>query len=372
MTAVFLFGTLLDEALRAVVAGTPLPGRPATLPGWQLRRAAAGDYPVLAEAPGAAAEGLLVEDVAEAVLARLDHYESGFAYRREEASVETAEGPRPAWVYRPETPDNASDEGWSLAAWQRAWGPLTREAAAEAMAHEDEAVHWPLRQRMPTIRLRAASRLRARANPSPLRLRRGFTRDSVVSHARRLPYSAYFALQEDDLSHPHFTGGESPRLTRAALVSGDAVTVLPYDPVRDRVLLVEQFRYAPYVRGDLHPWTLEPVAGRIDPGETPDQAALRETREEAGLVLDRLLPAGRYYVSPGAMTEYLYSYIGLCDLPDGAGLADGGKDDEGEDIRGHVLSFAALMGAVESGEAENGPLLISAYWLARERDRLRG
>ncbi len=162
----------------------------------------------------------------------------------------------------------------------------------------------------------------------------------------------------------------SPVVNRAAFVSGDAVTVLPYDPLRDRVLLVEQFRTGPFARGDHTPWQLEAIAGRIDPGETPEDCARREAVEEAGLTLGALLPVAGYYPSPGAKSEFIYSYVALCDLPDGsAGVF--GVAEEAEDIRGHLISFDRLMELVASGEASNAPVLLSALWLQRERGRLR-
>jgi nudix-type nucleoside diphosphatase (YffH/AdpP family) len=151
---------------------------------------------------------------------------------------------------------------------------------------------------------------------------------------------------------------------------GDAVTVLPWDPVRDRVLVVEQFRAGCWMRGDANPWSIEPVAGRIDGGETPEEAARRETREEAGLALHELLPVGTYYPSPAAVTEYLYSYVALADLPDGA-AGVGGAEEEAEDIRGHVIAFETLMELIDSGEVANGPLILTALWLSRHRERLR-
>jgi nudix-type nucleoside diphosphatase (YffH/AdpP family) len=151
----------------------------------------------------------------------------------------------------------------------------------------------------------------------------------------------------------------------------DAVTVLPYDPVRDRVLLIEQFRTGPLARGDVAAWQLEAIAGRIDPGETPQDAARREAVEEAGLTLDTLIPVAGYYPSPGAISEFLYSYVALVDLPDGsAGIF--GVEGEAEDIRGHLIPFAQMMDLVASGEIANAPLILTALWLQRERARLRG
>jgi ADP-ribose pyrophosphatase len=203
-----------------------------------------------------------------------------------------------------------------------------------------------------------------------LTLRRRTGPGDVQVLAKRRPYTGFFAVEEYDLRFRRFDGGMSDVVSRTAFVTGDAVTVLPYDAVRDRVLLIEQFRPAPFVRGDAECWSLEAIAGRVDAGETPEDAARREAVEEAGLALGDLLFVAGYYPSPGAVAEYLYSYVALTDLPDGiAGVF--GLDGEAEDIRGHLVSFDALMGLVQSGEINNAPLVLTALWLARERGRLR-
>jgi ADP-ribose pyrophosphatase len=199
-----------------------------------------------------------------------------------------------------------------------------------------------------------------------LTLRRRTGPGDVQVLAKRRPYTGFFAVEEYDLRFRRFDGGMSDVVSRTAFVTGDAVTVLPYDAVRDRVLLIEQFRPAPFVRGDAECWSLEAIAGRVDAGETPEDAARREAVEEAGLALGDLLFVAGYYPSPGAVAEYLYSYVALTDLPDGiAGVF--GLDGEAEDIRGHLVSFDALMGLVQSGEINNAPLVLTALWLARER-----
>lgn len=223
--------------------------------------------------------------------------------------------------------------------------------------------------RRQAISVRAASRLRGGAGPTTLR--KTALSGDVVTASLRQPYAKFFAMEEYDVAWRRFDGTMTPPATRAAFVSGDAVTVLPYDPQRDRVLLVEQFRAGPHARGDTQPWQLEAIAGRIDPGETPEQAARREAVEEAGLALGPLLPVAGYYPSPGILTEYLYSYVAITDLPDGAAGVFG-LEAEQEDIRGHLISFDRLMGLVASGEIANAPLILTALWLARERPELRG
>ncbi|MGB5870909.1 MAG: NUDIX domain-containing protein, partial [Albidovulum sp.] len=193
----------------------------------------------------------------------------------------------------------------------------------------------------------------------------------TVTRDLRHPYAAYFSVEEYALRYRRFDGEMSAELERAAFISGDAAIVLPYDPIRDRVMVIEQFRVGPYARGDANPWLIEAIAGRVDGGESPEEAARREAVEEAGLTLEKLIAGPDYYPSPGAKAEYLYSFVGIADLPDAA-AGTGGLEDEDEDIRSHVIPFAQLMALIASGEVNNAPLIILAYWLDGQRPALRG
>jgi ADP-ribose pyrophosphatase len=224
-----------------------------------------------------------------------------------------------------------------------------------------------VRARLPQLRVAVASAMRASALPEA-RQRQGMGVVSLDGYT--VAHFGFFGLEVQTLRHVRFDGSLSAPLRREVFQMGDAVTVLPYDPKLDRVLLIEQFRTGPFGRGDPCPWTLEAIAGRIDPGETPEDAARREAVEEAGLTLGRLEKIAEYYPSPGAITEYVYSYLALCDLPDSV-AGDFGKDDEAEDIRSHLVSFDAFMALVETGEIATAPLVLTALWLQRERARLR-
>jgi len=219
--------------------------------------------------------------------------------------------------------------------------------------------------------MRARSFVRARDGAAPVEVRAGFSASDVEIQRRDLPYAKYFDAEDIALRHKRFDGSMSDPMLRSVFRSADAVTVLPYYPVLDQVVLVEQFRPGAFVRGDANPWVLEPVAGRCDGDEPVEVVAEREMVEEAGLTLLSLESIGNYYPSPGCLSEYLYSFVGVVDLSD-AQTGVHGLEVENEDIRTHFLTFDAVMALVQSGEADSGPLLLSLYWLAANRARLRG
>lgn len=192
----------------------------------------------------------------------------------------------------------------------------------------------------------------------------------VTSYANRTVYNGFFSVKEYDLSFTKFDGSKSDVVTRSALISFDAVIVLPYDPIHDRVLLVEQFRAGPFARQEENPWCLEPIAGLIDQGETPEEAGLREAHEEAGLTLSRLELVARSYPSPGISTEFFHQYIGITSLPKTTSLVSG-LASEAEDIRSHIFCFSDFLKMIDAGQITVGPAILLGLWLAQHRDKLR-
>ena len=348
MTTVFLHGTLMHPAHRAAVLGREVATRPATLKGWR-RGGGTDPWPVIAPEPSSRVEGSSLEATPED-LERLTRY--GRAQGHAPRKVAIGEGA--ALTFVPEA-GGAPSGPWSLEEWACDWGDLAVEAAREAMGD----AHAP----MPSVRRRAMARLMARSRGED---RRG----DVEVVERRRPYSGFYAFEEYDLRHRRFDGGWSETMTRGALVSFDAAIVLPYDPVRDRVLLIEQIRVGRLARGERDPWSLEPVAGLLDPGEDPETCARREGLEEAGVEMTALHRVSAGYTSPGASTGYHHHYVGICDLPDGsAGI--GGLAEEDEDIRGHLVPADDLIAGVSDGRLDNAPLILVTLWLALNRDRLR-
>lgn len=369
----FLYGTLRHVPLLRAVLGRETQVRRARLPGHRALGTPAEAFPLVAAVPGAdGVEGVLAPGLTDEDMARLDFFESGCGGHVREERVTLADGgAHLAQIRFPEARVRQAGERWDFEAWVERWGETAVAAARDFMSHYPGGPVGVLRGRAAQMLTRVGSEVRAaRLRPGTETLRRRAAADDISVHALRHPYLGFFAVEERDLRHRRFDGSMSAVLNRAVFTSGDAAVVLPYDPVRDRVLLIEQFRAGPHARGNANPWLVETVAGRIDGGETPEQAARREAVEEAGLTLTALMAGPRYYPSPAATGEYIYSFVGIADLPDGA-AGIGGLAGEAEDIRSHVISFARLMELVVAGEIDNAPLIILAYWLERERPRLR-
>ncbi len=370
MQSLFFYGTLCHLPLLDAVLGRKAGAVAASLPDFTVSWVQDQAFPMIAPLAGGTVCGVLVRGLDAADMARITFYTAGYSVQSRVLSVKTDTGAESAVVYFPDTGVWRPGRPWILADWADVWGDTVVATAGDVMALFGVTDAGAVGKRRTAMLVRGAGRVRA-ARISPATLRRQPLRGDVEVVQRHFPYANFFAVEEYDLSFRRFDGSMSAVVNRATFVSGDAVTVLPYDPVRDRVLLVEQFRAGPFGRGDANPWQLEAVAGRIDPGETAEAAARREAVEEAGLQLGALLPVAEYYPTPAAKTEYLYSYLALCDLPDGvAGVF--GVPGEAENIRGHLVSFDQLMELVASGEISNAPLILTALWLQRERLRLRG
>jgi ADP-ribose pyrophosphatase len=186
---------------------------------------------------------------------------------------------------------------------------------------------------------------------------------------RTTAYDGYFKIIRYRLRHRLFSGGMGPDLTREVFERGQAAAVLPYDPVRDQVVLVEQFRVGAYAAGDDEPWLIEPVAGIIEPDERPGDVAAREAKEEAGLVVTDLIPACEYFVSPGGATEICKVFIGRVDATGAGGVH--GLADEGEDIRVHVVTLDEALAWHAEGRLRVASTLVAVQWLALHRGEVR-
>lgn len=185
----------------------------------------------------------------------------------------------------------------------------------------------------------------------------------------RMPlYQGRFRVDRYRLRHRLFAGGMSRVVEREVFERGHAVAVLPYDPAADTVALVEQLRIGPIAAGGA-PWMTEIVAGIIEPGESPEAVARRETAEECGATVAALEPVHTFYPSPGASSETVRLFCARIDSRGLAGVR--GLAEEDEDIRVRVVAAADALAMAEGGAVDNAITLIALYWLAANRSRLR-
>jgi len=366
----FFYGTLCDPDLLRIVIGRSDAGlEPASLADHAVYWAGEEAFPMIVKAPGETAQGLLCRDVSGPEQARLEFYESGFEFSILPVTVDLDGQSASASVFYPVDGHWAQGKPWDLTDWLRDWGPTARRAAVEFMGFFGASDQGEADRSFPAMTARAYSKVLARAHPGP---RTESTPDvrRVEPVWKRAPYRKFYALEEHRLSVPRFDGQVPGTIDRTVFIACDAVTVLPYDPKTDRVLVIEQFRVGPYAREDQSTWILEPAAGRVDPGESYTDAARREMVEETGLKVDTLTEIGRYYPSPGTTSELLVSFVGTASLPE-PGTWIGGKADEDEDIRSHVMSFKDFCDLEAQGHLRNGPVLLSLAWLKLHRDGLR-
>jgi ADP-ribose pyrophosphatase len=185
---------------------------------------------------------------------------------------------------------------------------------------------------------------------------------------REIAYQGFFRLEKFTLKHTLYQGGWSQDITRELFMRGNCVAVLLYDPDRDEVVLIEQFR-AGAVLVPERAWLVEIVAGAIEEGETPEAVALRESEEEAGCTVQDMMLIKEFYTTPGGSSERISLFCGRVDTSELGGVH--GLDHEDEDILVSVVKFNEAFAMVEDGRIESGIAIIALQWLYIHRDALR-
>lgn len=181
-------------------------------------------------------------------------------------------------------------------------------------------------------------------------------------------YQGFFKMFRLKLRHTLFKGGWSGELTRDLFHRGTCVAVIPYDPLNDTVVLIEQFRVGA-LKFKSDPWLLEIVAGAVEEGESPQQVAHREALEEAGCAIKALIRIGEFFTTPGGSSEKITLFCGIVDTDGLGGLH--GLDEEDEDIRVEVVGFDQAWGYWENGVIDSAIPIVALQWLAMNRERLR-
>lgn len=195
-----------------------------------------------------------------------------------------------------------------------------------------------------------------------------FTDQDVEIIAKDTVFKGYFQVDRYTLRHRRFDGGWTQEIVREVFERGHATVVVLYDPDRDRVAMIEQFRPGALAAG-WYPWLVECVAGIIEPGETPEDVAWRESEEEAGAKPSAMIEVGKYMVTAGGSSESCALYCARVDSSRIDGLH--GLAHEGEDIRVFTLPSAEAYAMTKDGRICNSMAVLAIQWLMLEKDAIR-
>ena len=194
------------------------------------------------------------------------------------------------------------------------------------------------------------------------------TRPDVKIIEKKVCYDGFFRIERYRLRHRLFNGSWSGEIVRELFERGHAAAVLPYDPVRDEVVLIEQFRVGA-LSAPGGPWLTEIVAGVIDADETTEDVVRREAIEEAGCIIAELIPICDYLVSPGGTSEIISLYCGKVDATGVGGIH--GLHEENEDIKVTAMPFGKALSLLNSGRINSASPIMAMQWLALNHHRVR-
>ena len=195
-----------------------------------------------------------------------------------------------------------------------------------------------------------------------------FTADDVKIIEKTVVYQGFFQMNRYRLQHRLIEGGWSPVLMRECLDRPGAVGVLLYDPYKDTVVLIEQFRIGALDAPE-GPWQLELVAGLVEEGETPEGVIHREAIEEAGSDVLDIEYICEYFPTPGSSNEKLYLYCGGIDSTGLGGVH--GLPEEGEDIWVQVFPREEAWHILQENYINNAATIIALQWLQMNYQRLQ-
>ena len=180
-------------------------------------------------------------------------------------------------------------------------------------------------------------------------------------------YQGFFNIDLCHIQHDTFNG-ENVEVKRELFNRGDAVAVLLYDPVQDKVVLIEQFRVGA-IADEEGPWLLEIVAGMVEEGESVTEVAQRECMEEVGVEVHSFESIFSFYSSPGGCSERIHVLYALIDSDNAQGIH--GVENENEDIRVVVVDYDDVHELMVSGKICAAIPLVALQWLQLNRQRLK-
>jgi len=176
-------------------------------------------------------------------------------------------------------------------------------------------------------------------------------------------YSGFFSLNKYEFIHEKHNGEWTSAVEREIFSGAHVSTLLPYDPIKKEIILIQQFRAGVLSRYD-ESYLLEIVAGIVDEGENPEQTAIRECFEETGCEVKKIFPIQSYFPAPGSSESYYHLYLGEIQAFDGERIK--GLEKENEDILVKSFKIDEVRQMLKEKKITNGLTLIALQWFFLE------
>ena len=176
-------------------------------------------------------------------------------------------------------------------------------------------------------------------------------------------YSGFFKLKKIEFIHQKHDGSWTDQVNREIFGGSHVSTLLPYDPKKKEIILIQQFRAGIISRYD-EDYLFEIVAGIIDDNELPDETAKRECLEETGCDVNKITPILDYFPSPGSSESFYHLFLGEVDSFDGERIR--GLVTESENILVKSYKVEEVRNMLMQGKIKNGLTLIALQWFFLE------
>jgi len=176
-------------------------------------------------------------------------------------------------------------------------------------------------------------------------------------------YSGFFSLNKYEFIHEKHNGEWTSAVEREIFSGAHVSTLLPYDPIKKEIILIQQFRAGALSRYDEN-YLLEIVAGIVDEGENPEQTAIRECFEETGCEVKQIHPVQSYFPAPGSSESYYHLYLGEIQAFDGERIK--GLEKENEDILVKSFKIEEVKQMLKEKKIMNGLTLVALQWFFLE------
>ena len=181
-------------------------------------------------------------------------------------------------------------------------------------------------------------------------------------------YDGFLKMDVYNFAHEKFDGSQTETITREVLERGQSVAVLLYDQKTDKVLVIRQFLIGAHIAG-VDNCPIQVVAGMVDGNQTPEEAAVRECFEEAGVAPDSLVKGPVFLPSPGGTSELIHTYVGMVDLEGAGGRF--GLETEHEDIEAVLMNAGDVIKLLDDGFIQAGPAVVILSFFARKHEEMK-